>query len=269
MITSDQNRSVRFIIGLKKKKNREESNSFFIEGYKAVEEAINSSAIIKQIVVSENFMSSESYTEIQNIYCSTYKQNVEHVLLPVNDNIFSRMSETETPQGVGAVVEIMLTPFIELINKSKNLVLLENIQDPGNMGTIIRTADAAGFDGAIFTKGCVDIFNSKVIRSTVGSVFHVPFAVCPETEETITKLREYNFTIYGAHPRGGTCYFDENFTSKNVIVIGNEGNGISDELLCSCDKLLTIPMPGKSESLNASVAAALMMYEVAKKQIIN
>jgi len=269
MITSDQNRSVRFIIGLKKKKNREENSCFFIEGFKAVEEAIASSASIKQIVASENFMSSDAYTEIQNIYCSTYQQNVEHVLLPVNDSIFNKMSETETPQGIGAIVEIILSSYENLIEKSKNIVLLENIQDPGNMGTIIRTADAAGFDGIIYTKGCVDIFNSKVLRSTVGSVFHVPFTICPDIEETVSSLKDCNFTIYGAHPRGGICYFDENFTQKNVIVIGNEGNGISDELLGICDKLLTIPMPGKSESLNASVAAALMMYEVAKKQIIH
>jgi TrmH family RNA methyltransferase len=149
-------------------------------------------------------------------------------------------------------------------------VLLENLQDPGNMGTIIRTADAAAFDGIICTKGCVDVYNSKVLRSTTGSVFQIPIVQflrgdTVSSSELAKALQKEGYTVYAAHPRGETSCFDEPFLGKSVIVIGNEANGVSDEMLSCCDKLLTIPMPGNAESLNASVAAALMIYEKRRK----
>lgn len=209
-------------------------------------------------------MTSDAYKELQEI-CFAYGIDAKQVLLPVSDRIFESLSETQTPQGVGGVFNI---PEISIndIHDAKNIVLLENLQDPGNMGTIIRTADAAGFDAVICSRGCVDVYNSKVLRSTVGSIFHIKIIQYDDEAYTAALLlKNMNFKLYCAHPRGENSCFKQAFSDKNVIVIGNEANGISDNMLNNCDVTVTIPMPGKAESLNASVAAALMIYEIVRK----
>lgn len=266
MIESNKNATVRFIKSLTKRKSREESGCFFLEGLRGVCDAISAGARVRHLVVSESFLSSVLMNEIANLEDSAVGFTAESVLFPVSDSVFSYISETEAPQGIGAV--IYMKESGELCGN--NILLLENLQDPGNMGTVIRTADAAGFDGIICMKGCVDVYNSKVLRSTVGSLFHIPIIRKDSDRDTasgvVAELKSMGYTVYAAHPRGGTVLFDETFSEKNVIVIGNEANGITEEMLNVCDKTVTIPMPGKSESLNASVAASLMMYETVRKR---
>lgn len=229
-------------------------------------EGIISGADIRLLAVSESFIKSEFYAELKKVTDSADHFSAESVLFPVSDAVYAHITDTETPQGIGAVFGIKRPHKI----RGESIVLLENLQDPGNMGTIIRTADAADFDGIICTKGCVDVYNPKVLRSTTGSVFHIPIVQYLRGDSiTVTELAEElkkdGYTVYAAHPRGEMSCFDEPFEGKSVIVIGNEANGVTDEMLACCDKLLTIPMPGQAESLNASVAAALMIYEKRRK----
>lgn len=146
-------------------------------------------------------------------------------------------------------------------NITTNIVILDSIQDPGNMGTIIRTADAAGFRGIIISKGCVDPYNPKVLRTTMGSIFHIPLHLCDNLKKTLTEIKASNIRIYATHLKGSKNYYETDMTGNVAIIIGNEANGISNESQLMADELIRIPMPGKAESLNASVAAGLLMYE--------
>lgn len=268
MITSGQNAQVRFIKSLKKRKFREENACFFTEGLRSVCEGLLSGADVRLLVLSESFTRSAFYAELRKVTDSMENFSAESVLLPVSDGVYREITDTETPQGIGAVFAMKRVSRV----RGDSIILLENLQDPGNMGTIIRTADAAAFDGVICTKGCVDVYNPKVLRSTVGSVFHIPILQPArgsdmDTVQIVQTLRRDGYTLYAAHPSGKNSCFEEPFEGKSVIVIGNEANGISSEMLACCDKLLTIPMPGKAESLNASVAAALMIYEKRRRSL--
>ena len=274
MITSGQNRQARFIIGLKKRKIREEAGCFFLEGLRAVDEAIRSGAAVRQIVVSESFLNSASFGKIKELYSSAYRKDVELVLLPVSDKLFAGMGDTMTPQGIGAVIDFPGTGLAETVSAGKitassaryGLLVLENLQDPGNIGTIIRTAAAAGMAGILCTKGTVDIYNSKVLRSTAGAMFRLPVVQTGEDGPSLAAyLQRSGFQVCAAHPRGGTELFQQNFTWNTAIVIGNEAGGLTEKTLACCDFTVTIPMPGGAESLNASVAAALMIYELKRK----
>jgi TrmH family RNA methyltransferase len=145
------------------------------------------------------------------------------------------------------------------------IVLLDSIQDPGNMGTIIRTADAAGFDGVIALNGCVDIYNPKVLRATMGSIFHIAIADHADMAETMSMIRKNGLKTFAAHLRGDKSIYEADMCAGGVILIGNEANGLSDELTLCADELVKIPMPGKAESLNASIASALFMYEMVRQ----
>ncbi len=276
-ITSNQNHNVQWVRNLRLRKYRESSGCFFIEGMRAVSEAAAADLTLRWLVYSQSFAASEAAAGLPEV-----------PVLPVSDRIFATFCETETPQGIGAVVNFPEPPPPEVIRAYRNILLLEHVQDPGNMGTMIRTADAAGFDAVFCTKGCVDIYNPKVLRATVGSVFHLPILQWEDLSHRLSSenaaasypvsnmasntaaaaaewLRTQGFRIYAAHPRGGDTCFETVFRDKNVIVIGNEANGLTDEMIRACDSLVTIPMPGRAESLNASVAAALLIYEVVRR----
>ena len=185
----------------------------------------------------------------------------------VADSVFKNMSDTVTPQGILAIVKQKEYSLEDIINngKDKVFIVLESIQDPGNLGTIVRTAEGAGVAGIIMNKETVDIYNSKVIRSTMGSVYRVPFMVTENLSETIEELKKNNVTVFAAHLKGDEYYAQNLYEGSVAFLIGNEGNGLSDEIAKKADKYVKIPMDGMVESLNASVAAAVLMYE-AKRQ---
>ena len=264
MITSDQNTKIKFVRSLSKRKFREKHNCFYIEGHRAVTEGILLGKRPQMLLVSESYTKQDSYVELLDI-CFAQGIDAKQVLLIANDKVFSQLSDTKTPQGIGGVFQIPVINKSALSNM-RNIVLLEHLQDPGNMGTIIRTADAAGFDAVVCSKGTVDVYNSKVLRSTVGSIFRIDIVMLDEdTKDFAVKLKERGFKLYCAHPRGDLSSFETEFGNHNCIVIGNEANGVSDKMLSVCDYKIYIPMPGRAESLNASVAAALMIYEVVRK----
>ena len=182
--------------------------------------------------------------------------------LVFSDEVFKSLSDTVNPQGILAVVKQPLYSLGEILDKGAKealYLILDDIRDPGNLGTIIRTAEAAGADGVIMSPGCADIFNPKVIRSTMGSIFRVPF-VCTELSFAIADMKEKKISIYAACLDGEVYYNEEKYSGKNAFIIGNEASGISEKIASLADKKIKIPMAGQAESLNAAVSAAIIMY---------
>lgn len=265
---STSNKSVRFIHGLGKRKFREESRCFFLEGARAVGELVSAGATLQTLVVSASYGEHIKPGSTQAEELDRLIARAGDVLL-VGDQAFRFLAETVNPQGIGAVLEFPVMPTLEtVLQKSTRLLILENLQDPGNLGTCIRTADAFGFDAVLCVADCVDAYNPKVIRSTVGSMFHIPVLRIEENISTLlTRVQGQGFTVYGAHPRGGTKAGDKNlFTRKTALIIGNEGAGLTEAAKRGSDCLVTIPMPGHAESLNAGIAASVLMYEVIRRK---
>jgi len=183
------------------------------------------------------------------------------------DKLFNEISDTETPQGVLSVARMKKYSIDEVMYPDGLFIILDSVQDPGNMGTIIRTADAAGFTAVIALEGCVDVYNPKVLRSTMGSVFHIPVIQDGSPETSFSKLKSHGVKIYAAHLKGTVNYFELDVRRSAAFVIGNESKGISDRVASLADELVRIPMIGQAESLNASVAASLLMYESVRQRI--
>lgn len=177
------------------------------------------------------------------------------------------MSDTRTPQGILTVLRQPEYRIENLLEKpSPLLLLLEDIQDPGNLGTILRTGEGAGISGVIMTKQTVDIFNPKTIRSTMGSVYRVPFVYVKELETIIRELHKYQIKTYAAHLQGKEYYDDLSFREPTAFLIGNEGNGLRQSTADLADAYLKIPMEGQVESLNAAIAASLLIYEAYRQR---
>lgn len=258
VITSTKNEQVRALKKLELRKYREETGSFFMEGPHGVLEGLQNGARLLRLVVDAD----TADDECKRLAEKAYRENVP--VTELSAQVFRFVCDTETPQGVGGVFELP-KPFD--VSRGECVILLENLQNPGNMGTILRTADAAGFSGVICSKGCVDVYNPKTVRSTSGSLFRIPVNQSKSGgPEIAMDLKAKGFRVVAAHPHGGVSYINEAFQGKICIVIGNEANGVSKEMIDACDGSVTIPMPGGAESLNASVAAALMIYEVARKK---
>lgn len=263
-ITSGQNPVVKEIKALSNRKYREEKKLYFIEGIRFVEEAFKENAQIDKILISEKLASVKGGEELlAKINVSGYGTYM------LNEKLFKEISETESPQGVLAVIKTRQYDFSDIMGDNNFILILESIQDPGNMGTIIRTADAAGITGIVMSKGCVDIYNPKVLRSTMGSIFRVPIYMSGDLRETMNCIKKKGIKVYAAHLKGEINYFKADFKGNIAVVIGNEANGISDMAAECSDELLKIPMSGRIESLNASVAASVLMYEAVRQRINN
>ncbi|MCR5774534.1 MAG: RNA methyltransferase [Lachnospiraceae bacterium] len=176
----------------------------------------------------------------------------------MKDADFARLADTRHPQGILAVVKQKHYELKDLTGGSL-YIILETIQDPGNLGTIIRTAEAAGVSAVIMNKGCVDIYSPKVVRSTMGSIFRVPFIYSDDLTGTIRQLKEDGIVIYAAD-LSGTDMYETAFSERKAYVIGNEANGVSSDMISLADRIVKIPMEGQVDSLNAAVSAAVLMY---------
>lgn len=253
MITSASNQQIKNLIQLQNKsKARQEQGAFVIEGIKMFEEAKVIGHLLKAYV-SESF-----YKEKE--------QEPEFFDFPyeiVSDVVFKEASETMTPQGIMAVVKKPDYQITDLISKNKvNLMLLEDLRDPGNLGTIIRTSEGAGFHGIILSKTSVDVFNPKVIRSTMGAIYRMPIVYVEDFYATLEKLKSLGIHIYAAHLQGATDYDRIKYNEKMAILIGNEAKGLSDWAAEIANYRVKIPMEGEVESLNAAIAGGILMYEV-------
>ncbi|MDY3927748.1 MAG: RNA methyltransferase [Clostridia bacterium] len=253
-ISSSKNDKYKFFKSLKTKKYRTDSNSYTVEGKKSVVDAINSDERILSVIVSEDFYENNEFS---------YPDNTDIYI--VGNEIFSNLSSTENPQGIIAVLS--QSDNIELaLDKEKAYIYCDHIQDPGNLGTIIRTADAAGFGGVLLSKDCVDLYNPKTVRSSMGSFFHIK-KLSDFTAEALSEYKKQGFSIVCGVLSDRTIeYTKADFSKPVIIVIGNEANGISNEILAISDVNIKIPIDGNAESLNAAVAAAIIMYEVRRQR---
>lgn len=259
MITSTANGQVKHVINLlNKAKYRRENKSFVVEGVKMVMEA--PAERIEKIFAAESFILSHK-NGLESIKWDSPKVEM------VSDNVFKQMSDTKTPQGIMAIVKMKDSPVSEIVGKEKAFVMVcEDLQDPGNLGTIIRTGEGAGISGVIMSKNTVDIYNPKTIRSTMGSVYRVPFLYTDNVHETISQMKLLGVKVYAAHLNGNNSYTKEDYSGKCAFLIGNEGNGLKEETAALADGLIRIPMEGKVESLNAAVSSAIIMYEVNRQR---
>ena len=255
MITSTSNNRIKEILNLKKKaKARRESGLFIIEGIRMAEETPED--LLESIYVSESFLKKEGHSPLLE----------KHPYEIVSDKVFSQLSDTVTPQGILCVVRQPKYTFEDMIKGEAPLLLvLENLQDPGNLGTIVRTGEGAGVSGILLTKDAVDMYNPKVVRSTMGAIYRVPFLYMEDIETILKQLQQKKITTYAAHLEKSESYDNYNYQTGTAFIIGNEGNGLSEKALQSAEKRLFIPMCGQVESLNAAVAASLLMYEAARQ----
>lgn len=256
MITSNSNVQVKNIINLLKKSGeRKRCGLFVIEGIKMFEEAPKDR--IAKVYVSESFALSNK----EKLLGISYEM--------VSDRVFEQMSDTKTPQGIMATVKMHQYSFEDIVKDDDPFIMiLENVQDPGNLGTIMRTAEGAGVSGIIMTSQTVDIYNPKTIRSTMGSLYRVPFIYTDNLDKTVNTLKERGVTVYAAHLKGSSYYDGYDYTSPTAFMIGNESRGLSEEISARADKLLKIPMEGQLESLNAAVSSAILMYETSRQRRI-
>ena len=257
MITSTGNSQIKDVMNLIKKSGvRKERGLFVIEGIRMFAE-IPKDRIVK-IYASESF----AYDN-KEMLCD-YRYEI------VADNVFKTMSDTKTPQGILAVVKMLEYDIEDLFKKDKvpMLVVLENIQDPGNLGTIIRTAEGAGATGIIMSDKTVDIYNPKTIRSTMGSLFRMPFVYSEDVIAAIHSLKQQNIKVFAAHLEGRNYYYEEDMKVPMAVLIGNEGNGLTEELSKEADVRIKIPMEGKLEPLNAAVSTAVILYEAMRQRHI-
>lgn len=259
IINSRNNNQVKEAKKLKNRKYRDQNNRFLIEGFRFVDEALMSQFEISAIFIDEA-VSEKWLNHIEN--CSIRDSVMEKVYCLKKD-VFSSISSTENSQGVAAVVE---NKELEVKETSGFYVLADKIQDPGNMGTIIRSAHASGALGIITTRGTVDVYNEKTLRATMGSVFHVPVIHDFKLEYT-EELRKRGFELITSTLDSDKSFYDCNLSNNLIIAVGNEGNGLSSDVRAISDVNVQIPMPGGAESLNVSIAASIMMFEVVRQRL--
>jgi len=260
IIRSNDNKLLKHSRKLKIKKWRQENREFMIEGVRFLEEAVFAGTSIKYCLCSEDL----GGDRIDSLIKEMLQRNIKVYL--VEDNLMQDVCETKSPQGIVAVIEKREFNSDALFEESDFIVLIDRVQDPGNLGTIIRTADAAGAWGVIISDGSVDPYSPKVLRSTMGSIFHVPVIYDMDIVSAIGGLKTHGFTVYVSSLKGSTAYYNEIYRGKTAIVIGNEANGVDSKIVQTADRLIKIPMPGKAESLNAAVAGSILMFEVVKQR---
>ncbi|GAA0794191.1 RNA methyltransferase [Faecalicatena orotica] len=256
MITSTSNQRVKELLQLQKKsKARNQAGVFLAEGTRMVMEAPQKR--VRKVYVSESYMKKHE------------KELEEKGFVPeiLSDTVFDYVSDTKTPQGILAVIRQMDYTLEEILKqKSPHILVLDNLQDPGNAGTIFRTAEAAGVTGILMSRDCVDIYNPKTIRSTMGAIYRMPFLYLDDVMAGIETVKEHGVRVYAAHLDGKNAYDQEDYQKGTAFLIGNEGNGLRKEVAECADAWVRIPMSGQVESLNAAVAATVLMFEVSRQR---
>ncbi|WBX78961.1 RNA methyltransferase [Virgibacillus salarius] len=243
MLTSVKNGKVKAWKKLHRRKERKNEGVFLIEGFHLVEEVWNSEWEVIEVIIQEGIATPD--------WCEAV------LVTEVSETVFSYISQTNSPQGIAAVVKIKnVTDVFDY-----PVLLIDSLQDPGNLGTIIRTADAAGFSGIILGDDTVDVFNDKVIRATQGSLFHIPI-IQANLLEQVEQLQQDGAEVWATALQDAEVYSKVKPKEKLALIVGNEGNGVKQELRENADKIVTIPIYGKAESLNVSIATGILMYYI-------
>lgn len=256
-IEAADNQKLKLVRKLRQKKHRDALGKFLIEGINLLEEACDRDADIDYVIISEDFDSSR-LGRISEGTCDWYV---------VSRELYERISDTENGSGVIAVVSRGRNAdnILSEISPSDNVLVLDRVQDPGNIGTMIRTAVAAGYRAVMLIKGSADVYSPKVLRATAGMIFDIPMLFYDSASDAIETLHSIGLRVCVTEPEATTAYYEVDLSKGVALVIGNEGNGISDEFAMMADERITLPMEGTIESLNAAVAAAIIMYERIRK----
>lgn len=263
MITSKDNEQIKHIKSLFTKKYRDEFKEYIVEGIKMAREALEY-AEVSMIAVSDIFEAKDEFMKIS--------KDKGISLIEVSDKLFRSICDTETPQGILCVVKkedtTSFNSFILNTPNNNTIFVLDNIQDPGNLGTIIRTLDSAGIDKLVLSQNTVDEYNPKVVRSTMGAIFRLKiYRTKTELCETLLSLKDEGYSIVVTSLDTDNDYYSLDFSKKIAVVIGNESQGVSKEVLDIADIMVKIPMIGKTESLNASVATSIIAYEKVRQSL--
>lgn len=263
MIESNSNPQIKYLHRLSKSSRfRKAEKVFLAEGFKMVKEALLHKLALKLYVTKAARESDrKEYLEIFKL-----SEETGIFIETVSEKVFQAICDTTNPQGILAIVKMPEYELESYLSERVHFLCLEDINDPGNLGTMMRTAEGAGMTGVIMSKGTVDLFNPKVVRATMGSLFRVPFFYTDHLEETIGFLKSKGVTIYAAHLQGSVPYDKVSYKGSVCLMIGNEANGLSDSVTMLADTCVRIPMAGQLESLNAAVSAALLMYEIKRRE---
>ena len=260
MITSTSNAKIKRIVQLrKKKKARDAEGVFLVEGIRMFREIPEK--LLQEIYISESCEGKEGQAIRRRASACGIRPEL------VSDGVFAYLSDTQTPQGILCVVGQLSYRLEEVADAScPHMLVLDRLQDPGNVGTILRTAEGAGVTGILLDGECADIYNPKTIRSTMGSIFRMPFYYIQDLEEGIRYLKKRGICTYAAHLEGKRAYDEEDYRKPCAFLIGNEGNGLRPEIADLADTYIRIPMAGEVESLNAAIASAVLMFEAGRQR---
>ncbi len=256
MITSTSNPKIKQLVQLqKKKKLRDEKGIFLVEGIRMFEET--PMELIQEVYASESFFKKHKALILDK------KQRLELL----SDTVFQKVSETKTPQGILCVVKKKTYELNQILTqKQAHILVLDGLQDPGNVGTILRTAEAAGVTGIILSRDTADLYQSKTIRSTMGAIFRMPCVYVEDVVRTIELMKSQKIVTYAAHLEGEKWYDEASYTGSIAFLIGNEGNGLREEVSKMADTWIRIPMEGEVESLNAAIATSVLIYEAYRQR---
>ena len=259
-ITSKENEIIKHIRKLKDKKHRDLSNEYIIEGIKLIKEALQEKVQIKQIIICEEC------EKVEAIPKDIMFEIAKHECIYVTEKIFKYISEVQTPQGVIAVIEKNSNNENYIDYTQDVIVALDAIQDPGNLGSILRTVDSIGLNQILLSKNTADVYNPKVVRSTMGAIFRIKIIECENLEKILKEIKKNKYKIVVSSLQTKETMYDIKY-NKKVIVIGNEANGVKQEIQEMADERIKIPMLGKTESLNASVATGIILYEYVRQKL--
>lgn len=251
MITSIQNKQIKNVKALcDHRRTRRQQGLFVVENPRMFKE-------IPKDMIAETYVS-ESFLRVEEN--RSYLEGINYET--VKDDVFKKLSDTQNPQGIIALVKQPVYNLDRLLseNKEARYIVLNRLQDPGNLGTILRTAEAAGISAVIMDRECVDVFSPKVVRSTMGAILRVPFVYVENLADALTEMKKAGIKTFAAHLQGKMDFRNADYTKRCAFLIGNEGNGLDKEISNMADELIYIPMQGQAESLNAAVAASLLMY---------
>lgn len=269
-IESSDNSRVRLVRKLSTRKGRTAEGKFVIEGLNLCREAVLRSLDIEFFMVPDDWKESGGQDDISGLRAFTEEciGSDSRTVCMVPARLFAGLTDARTGIGIIAVMKMPENDLTQAaaLDAGANILVLDRIQDPGNIGTMIRTAVAAGYGMILATKGTADIYSAKVLRATAGMIFDIPFAYVKDAAELGDIIRDAGKRVAVTDPAGGMPYYEEDISRDTALVIGNEGNGVSEEVMALADVRVTLPMKGSIESLNAAVSAAILMYEAVRTQ---
>jgi TrmH family RNA methyltransferase len=260
VITSPSNKRVAKAVRLKKRALRDHDRRFLVEGFPAVSEAIDSGVPVHVV-----FHSGPTADRVEAVLDRARSAGVP--VMELSDELMARLTSTVTPQGIVAAVDFVDVRLDEIPKDAGSVAVLAEVRDPGNAGTIVRSADAAGTDGVVFTTRSVDVYNEKAVRASAGSLFHLPVVRDVELEDAVGGLRDRGMAILATSPDGERSIYEADLTRPTAMVFGNEAHGLSDEAAGLADETIRVPIPGRAESLNLAAATALVLFESARQRL--